>query len=151
LGAVNLTTVPGNKLRGTPSSNYNGTLMAKTLSLLTIAILLVSIGDMLLAHGMKKIGAVTSCSPSDLLKMGVQIFSNPSIIIGIIFLAGFFFLWLAILSWCDLSFVLPLTALSYVLTAVLSIIFLGETVSPLRWAGTILICVGVALVTKSGI
>ncbi len=83
--------------------------------------------------------------------MGLRIFSNPSIIIGIIFLTGFFFLWLAVLSWCELSFVLPLTALSYVLTAVLSIYFLDETISPLRWAGTILICIGVALVTKSGI
>ncbi len=125
--------------------------MAKTLSLLAVAILLVSVGDMLLAHGMKKIGAVTSCSPTELFQTGLRIFSQPSIIIGIIFLTGFFFLWLAILSWCDLSFVLPLTALSYVLTALLSIYFLGETVSPLRWAGTILICIGVALVTKSGI
>jgi drug/metabolite transporter (DMT)-like permease len=125
--------------------------MIKTLSLLAVAILLVSVGDLLLAQGMKKIGAVTSCSPTALFRVGCQIFTNPSIIIGIIFLSGFFFLWLAILSWCDLSFVLPLTALSYVLTAIFSIVFLGETVTPLRWAGTILICIGVALVTKSGI
>ena len=125
--------------------------MLKTLSVLAVAIILVSFGDMLLAHGMKKIGAVSSCTPAALFQMGLRIFTNPSIIIGIIFLAGFFFLWLAILSWCDLSFVLPLTALSYVLTAFLSIYFLDETISPLRWAGTILICVGVALVTKSGV
>ncbi len=125
--------------------------MIKTLSILAIAIVLVSLGDMLLAHGMKKIGAVTSCSPKALLQVGCRIFTNTSIILGIIFLAGFFFLWLAILSWCDLSFVLPLTALSYVLTAILSVVFLGENVSALRWAGTVLICIGVALVTKSGI
>jgi drug/metabolite transporter (DMT)-like permease len=125
--------------------------MIKTLSFLAVAIILVSVGDMLLAHGMKKIGAVPTCSPAALFQVGRQVFTNPSIIIGIFFLAGFFFLWLAILSWCDLSFVLPLTALSYVLTAFLSIYFLGETVSPLRWAGTILICLGVALVTKSGV
>ncbi len=57
--------------------------------------------------------------------MGLRVFTNPSIIIGIIFLAGFFFLWLAILSWCDLSFVLPLTALSYVLTAIFIHLFSG--------------------------
>ncbi len=61
-----------------------------------------------------------------------------------------FFLWLAILSWSELSFVLPLTALSYVVTALLATFVLGETVTPLRWAGTILICLGVILVTKSG-
>lgn len=125
--------------------------MIISFSVLAVAIILVSIGDMLLAHGMKKIGAVTSCSPAALFQVGLQVFTNPSIIIGILFLAGFFFLWLAVLSWCDLSFVLPLTALSYVLTAFLSIYFLGETISPMRWAGTILICIGVALVTKSGV
>jgi drug/metabolite transporter (DMT)-like permease len=125
--------------------------MIKTLSVLAIAIVLASLGDMLLAHGMKKIGAVNSYTPAALYQLGVQIFSNPSIIIGIIFLSGFFFLWLAILSWSDLSFVLPLTALSYVITAFLSIYFLDETISPLRWAGTILICAGVVLVTKSGV
>jgi drug/metabolite transporter (DMT)-like permease len=125
--------------------------MIKTLSIRAIAIILVSLGDMLLAHGMKKIGAVSSCSPAALFQIGLRVFTNPSIIFGIIFLAGFFFLWLAILSWCDLSFVLPLTALSYVITAFLSTYFLDETISPLRWAGTILICVGVALVTKSGV
>ncbi|MBM4287742.1 MAG: hypothetical protein FJ135_06285, partial [Deltaproteobacteria bacterium] len=108
-------------------------------------------GDMLLAHGMKKIGAVSACSLESLFQLFVRVFSNTSIIIGIICLAGFFFLWLAILSWCELSFVLPLTALSYVLTAFLAIYFLGETITPLRWAGTIFICIGVALVTKSGV
>jgi drug/metabolite transporter (DMT)-like permease len=125
--------------------------MLKILSVLAVAIILVSLGDMLLAHGMKKVGAVTSYSPSALIKIGAKIFSNPSIIIGIIFLAGFFFLWLAVLSWSDISFVLPLTALSYVLTAIFANYFLNETVSLLRWAGTILICIGVALVTKSGV
>ena len=91
--------------------------MVKTLSVLAVAIILVSLGDMLLAHGMKKIGAVASVTPDRSVPNRPAVFSNPSIIIGIIFLAGFFFLWLAILSWSDLSFVLPLTALSYVLTA----------------------------------
>lgn len=125
--------------------------MFKTLITLLIAIILVSIGDLLLAQGMKKIGAVSDFQPAALLRLGVKIFTNPTIIIGILCLASFFFLWLAILSWSELSFVLPLTALSYVVTALLATLFLGETVSLLRWAGTILICLGVALVTKSGV
>lgn len=125
--------------------------MFKTLITLLIAIILVSVGDLLLAQGMKKIGAVTDFQPLALLRLGVRIFTNLTIVIGILCLTGFFFLWLAILSWSELSFVLPLTALSYVVTALLATFFLGETVSPLRWAGTILICLGVALVTKSGV
>jgi drug/metabolite transporter (DMT)-like permease len=51
------------------------------------------------------------------------------------------------LSWSDLTFVMPLTALTYVLNAILVGPVLGEVVSPTRWLGTILITLGVALVT----
>jgi len=125
--------------------------MLKTLSLLTIAIVAVSVGDVLLSRGMKEIGAISSWDPRLLFKVGAQVFTHPTIIVGIVCLSVFFFLWLAVLSWSDLSFVLPLTGLSYVVTALLALVFLGETISPLRWAGTILICLGVVLVTKSGV
>lgn len=124
--------------------------MTKTLVALAVAIICVSIGDVLLSRGMKQIGALSLAQPRALWKAGTQIFSHPSILLGIFCLAVFFFLWLAVLSWSDLSFVLPLTALSYVVTAVLAHYLLGECITPIRWAGTILICVGVALVTKSG-
>ncbi|MFP3868652.1 MAG: EamA family transporter [Desulfobacteraceae bacterium] len=125
-------------------------MMTKTLFTLIIAIFSVSIGDVLLSRGMKQIGAVSTYQPRALLKLGVQIFSHPYIILGILCLAVFFFLWLAVLSWSDLSFALPLTALSYVVTAILAHYLLEETITPIRWAGTFLICIGVVLVTKSG-
>lgn len=124
--------------------------MTKTLVALAVAIICVSVGDVLLSRGMKEIGAISSGQPRVLFKVGVQIFSHPIIILGILCLAIFFFLWLAVLSWSDLSFALPLTALSYVVTAIMAHYLLGETITPIRWAGTILICLGVALVTKSG-
>jgi len=64
-------------------------------------------------------------------------------------LALFFFLWLAVLSWEDLSVALPMQALNYVLVAVLAKYLLHEDISPLRWAGIALVCVGVMLITKS--
>lgn len=51
-----------------------------------------------------------------------------------------------LLSWADLSYVLPVTAFGYVLTALLSRMFLGEQVTAARWAGTLLIMAGVILV-----
>ena len=51
-----------------------------------------------------------------------------------------------LLSWADLSYVLPVTAFGYVLNAVLGRVFLGEQVTPARWAGTLLIMAGVVLV-----
>jgi len=61
-------------------------------------------------------------------------------------------LWLlsrmALLSWADLSYVLPVTSLGYVATSILSRIFLGEQITPLRWAGTLLIVAGMVMVGR---
>jgi drug/metabolite transporter (DMT)-like permease len=65
---------------------------------------------------------------------------------GVVFAAGFFFLYLAALSWVDLSFAMPLTALSFVFAALMSRFVLGEQVSWHRWVGTMVIVAGVTLV-----
>ncbi len=57
---------------------------------------------------------------------------------------------MTLLSWADLSFVLPVTAIGYVLSALFGFAFLGETVSHKRWLGTLLIVAGVALVGRTG-
>jgi drug/metabolite transporter (DMT)-like permease len=109
-----------------------------------------TVGDILLAKGMKEMGDLSVMNLRGILNVAVQALTTPKLIIGTVMLAIFFFLWLAVLSWEDLSVALPMQALNYVLVAFLSQYFLGETVSPLRWAGTILVCVGVMLITKSG-
>jgi drug/metabolite transporter (DMT)-like permease len=53
---------------------------------------------------------------------------------------------MALLSWADLSYVLPVTALGYVANALLGRFFLSEQISPQRWAGTLLIVAGTTLV-----
>ena len=50
------------------------------------------------------------------------------------------------LSFADLSYVLPATAISYVLMVLLSIFWLHEHVSPQRWSGVVLIVIGVGIV-----
>ena len=63
---------------------------------------------------------------------------------------GLLILWtlsrMTLLGWADLTFVLPVTALGYVLSTALAAVFLGETVGGKRWAGTVLIMLGTALV-----
>ncbi|HEY3741909.1 MAG TPA: hypothetical protein VGL53_18790 [Bryobacteraceae bacterium] len=66
---------------------------------------------------------------------------------------GLLILWMltrmALLGWADLTYVLPVTALGYVLSTVLAAMFLGERVDGRRWAGTILIVLGTALVSAT--
>ena len=124
--------------------------MLKTMIVMFLAISAGTVGDILLAKGMKELGDISAMNLRGIMDTAIRALTNPKLIIGTAMLAVFFFLWLAVLSWEDLSVALPMQALNYVLVAFLSQYFLGEVVSPLRWAGTVLVCIGVMMITKSG-
>jgi drug/metabolite transporter (DMT)-like permease len=98
---------------------------------------------------MKTIGEVNTLDPAELLQIGAQVFTNPYVWLGIFLLSVFFGLYLVALSWADLSFVVPMTAFGYTLNALMSWQLLGERVSITRWVGTLIICVGVAVVSRT--
>ena len=123
--------------------------MLKTVVVMLVAVTAGTVGDILLAKGMKELGDVSALNLRGMLSAGFQALTNPKLIVGTMMLAIFFFLWLAVLSWEDLSVALPMQALNYVLVAFLSQYFLHEVVTPMRWVGTILVCIGVMLITKS--
>ncbi|MGH9600851.1 MAG: EamA family transporter, partial [Terriglobales bacterium] len=63
-------------------------------------------------------------------------------------LLAFFAVYLTALSWADLTYVLPATAIGYVLIALLSVWLLNETVTPMRWLGILLVSAGVGFVAR---
>lgn len=101
-------------------------------------------GDVLLKRGMMAVGAIDLHHPLSLLGALAQ----PWILIGIVCLTCFFASYLTALSWADLSYVLPATAMGYVVVALLSKYFLHEHVSSWRWLGILLISCGVGWVTR---
>ena len=123
--------------------------MLKTLALMLIAVIAVTIGDIWMSQAMKGFGEVKITGVKSLWDTGVRFFTTPRVWMAISCMATFFFLWTYILSWADLTFVLPLTALTYVFNAALAPIILGERVSSVRWLGVIFITVGVAIVAFS--
>lgn len=123
--------------------------MLKTVIVMLLAVTAGTIGDIFLTKGMKELGDVSAMNLKGIMNAAFQALTSPKLVFGTVMLAVFFFLWLAVLSWEDLSVALPMQALNYVLVAFLSQYFLGEVVTPMRWAGTILVCVGVVLITKS--
>ncbi len=124
--------------------------MFKTVIVMLLAVTAGTVGDILLTKGMKELGDISAMNLKGILNAAFQALTSPKLVFGTAMLAVFFFLWLAVLSWEDLSVALPMQALNYVLVAFLSQYFLGEVVTPLRWTGTVLVCVGVMLITKSG-
>jgi len=123
--------------------------MLKTVLVMLVAVTAGTIGDILLTKGMKELGDLSVMNLRGIMSAAYQALTSPKLVFGTAMLAVFFFLWLAVLSWEDLSVALPMQALNYVLVAFLSQYFLGEVVTPLRWAGTVLVCIGVVLITKS--
>lgn len=102
-----------------------------------------TLGDYFLKVGMNQMETIRLNEPAHLLFA----MANPWIILGTAVLIGFFVSFITALSWADLSYVMPATALGYVLTALLSATLLHEHVSVYRWTGVILISLGVGVVT----
>jgi uncharacterized membrane protein len=115
--------------------------------LLVLVVLLSAVGNVLLSVGMKHVGAVDIRSLGALAAAGAAAAISPAVWLGIGSLLLFFIAYLLLLSWADYSFVSPVTAFGYVLVPLLGWGLLGEQVSPLRWVGIAVICVGVGLVS----
>lgn len=101
-----------------------------------------TLGDSLLARGMKELGGVSLHNVSGLLLAIL----NPWVTIGIVLLLAFFASYMSALSWADLTYVLPATSLSYVLVALVGRVGFHEEISPIRWLGIALIAAGVGFV-----
>lgn len=114
----------------------------KTLLLVVLATLSTTVGEVLLAKGMKEVGDVSQLEWSELWKM-FRMFLNPKVMVGVLCMAMFFFSYAASLSWAELSLVLPTTAFSIVFATVIAYLWLGEHVSGLRWVGIMIIMIGI--------
>lgn len=129
------------KPRNTPGPNRN----RKTQILVVLVVISNVLGNVCLSHGMHEVGRIVSASPVDYLRA----FANPWNILGICVLAIWMLSDLALLSRADLSFVLPVTASSYVLVALLGHFLLYDRISWERWSGIALITLGVILAEET--
>lgn len=110
--------------------------------ILALVALCAPLGDTCLSRGMTHLPAISIAHPSSL----VAAVFTPWIAAGIALLIGFFASYLTALSWADLTFVLPATAFGNVIVALLSRYWLHESISLERWAGIVLITLGVGFV-----
>jgi drug/metabolite transporter (DMT)-like permease len=123
--------------------------MLKTLLLVALAALIGGTGHVLLSKGMRSVGDLTEAPSSVLGGMIVRAVSNPWLLLGVGLQAAFFFLYLTLLSRASVSQVLPMTALDYVVVALLAQLLLAEVVTPARWLGIGFIVAGVILVSRT--
>jgi uncharacterized membrane protein len=120
--------------------------MAYEVVLLLLIVVAGTGGELCVARAMQTVGTATDFSPAALLRMIARALQVGWMWLGVLLMAVAFFSLLEMLSLENVSFVVPVTALSYGFGALGGKIFLGEQVTRKRWAGVLLVCLGVGLV-----
>src|SRR5271154_1157209 len=95
---------------------------------------------------MKVVGEAPSLRAGAVLDLILRALRLPWMWVGVGMMAVAFFALLGALSLYNVSFVVPVTALSYVAGAFGGVTFLRERVTPQRWLGVLLVAIGVTLV-----
>jgi len=119
------------------------------LTLVLICVLAGAAGQIFWKEGMSGLGRINGMGDLLQLKTAWDIFTNKYIIVGLFLYAMSVFLWLGAMSTLDVSFMYPLLSLGYVVTAILAIIFIGENITLIRWAGIAFVIAGCILITRS--
>ncbi|HEV2198332.1 MAG TPA: hypothetical protein VGR73_00815 [Bryobacteraceae bacterium] len=120
-------------------------LVVKTFAIVLLFVLLKAIGNLSLAWGMQHLPEQASGSPL----LYIRALLDPFVMLGVMALIVALLVRMVLLSFSDLSFVLPVTAIGYVIAAFLGKTVLHEVVTSTRWLGTILIFAGAALTSST--
>jgi uncharacterized membrane protein len=129
--------------------------MTKILIILVIAFTFEAVGVVTLKKGLDQIGPrytarkVTTPLWQNLLKLVGEWFTNRNVLIGLLLETIFFVQLQYLLGQRDVSFVWPLTAVSFVMTALAAKFILHERVDAARWTGVVLIILGAGFIGYS--
>jgi uncharacterized membrane protein len=123
--------------------------MSKLLLILLIGLVFEAAGVMFLKKGLTKVGDIQKITVSEIIRVIKSGITNSQILLGVLFEALFFGCLIYLLSKGDVSFIWPLTALSFVMTTFAALFFLDEKVSATRWIGVVFIMIGAAFISYS--
>jgi hypothetical protein len=118
----------------------------KTYVLISLMVVFGPLGNVLLGKGMRRIGAASIGTPAEAFDLLARVLTSGTIWLGIASLITFFAAYMLVLSWADYSYVQPASSVAYAMVALLAHFMLREVVTPLRWMGVLVICLGVLVV-----
>jgi uncharacterized membrane protein len=118
----------------------------KTYLMILLMVIFGPLGNVVLGKGMKRIGAASIGTPTEVVGLLYRVLTSGTIWLGIGFLMTFFVAYMLVLSWADYSYVQPASSVAYGMVALLAHFMLREVVTSTRWMGVLLICVGVLVV-----
>jgi len=100
-----------------------------------------------MARGLKQVGEISTLRPARLLRLGQRVVTNRNFLLGLFSMAVSFGAFLTVLSLTDMSYVVPATSLSFVVSTLGAKLVLKETISSSRWMGTLLVGLGILLIS----
>lgn len=121
--------------------------MTKLLLILFVGLCFETMGVVSLNKGLKRLEGPKNYSARELARLVGRAVTNRQIVMGVAFEAVFFVCLLMMMSRADVSFVWPLTSLTFVFSTIAARFYLHEQIDALRWAGVALIVVGAGLIT----
>ncbi len=120
--------------------------MLAVLTLLITASALTVVGEVLLKLGMNAVSARVGAFSLDLRVLWAT-FTDWRVLLGFALVFGGALFWLGVISRVNLSFAYPLLALNYVLILIPSRFILGETITPSKLLGAVIVVIGVIVIT----
>ncbi|HEX7360295.1 MAG TPA: hypothetical protein VF283_07370 [Bryobacteraceae bacterium] len=130
----------------TNTAAATGTFHLKNRIFITLVVLTNTFGNLCLAIAMRNMPGLGAVPFGSYLE---ALFSNPWLYLGVALLASWMISTLSMYTWADLTYILPVTASGYIITALLGKFILNEQESVFRWAGVVVIACGVMLVAET--
>lgn len=121
----------------------------KTAMIAVASVLLATGGQLLLRSGMKSVGYIGGERLKQPLMLVWRVATTPNVIFGLALFVASAGIWLVVLSRTSLSLAYPFAGLTYVLTTLFARYVLHEKVTGLRWAGVMMIVVGIIIIGKT--
>lgn len=123
--------------------------MTKYLPLILLGVLLNAAAQLALKQGMHQIGQF-EFRLETLWRAGLAAALSPFVLVGLACYVISVAVWLLVLSRVEVSFAYPLLSVGYIVVALVGWLVFQEAVTPVRWTGILMICLGVWLITRSG-
>lgn len=122
--------------------------MNRYLPLILLGVFLNAFAQIALKQGMRTIGHF-AFSLENVLPIGTRVMVNPFVLAGLFAYVISVLVWLMALSRVEVSYAYPLLSVGYIVAAFAGQVLFHEALTPVRWAGILVICFGVFLVTRS--
>lgn len=122
--------------------------LGSSILLILFSISIAVAGQILLKIGINRIGMVNFSNLDTLKQLFFGVIKSPLVISGLFLYVISAAIWLVVLSAVDLSFAYPFIGFTYVMILVLSKFILKEDVNPIRWAGALIITIGVIVISR---